>query len=367
MEQLATVQFLQENEFLMRTSATLQWLQRSFDVNNGHGSSAYYSPLKHPFSKWQRPYPETTGYIIETLLQYNTIYPELKLADTALGGGEWLLSLQLKNGAFPGGYQRYDEPSVFNTGQIIIGLIKAYEYSLDKRYFKSFRKAVHWLIASLDETNTWRTGAYVTNYTPAYYTRVIWPVLMANIYLQEEKITERMRSTLVGYQQKVTSVYSVRDWSAFPGEKAFTHFIAYTIRGFMESAILLKDDNLFNVSKNMLEKGINVYKHDGRLAGSYDEEWKGDYSFTCVTGNCQMALNLARLYQETKEEHYLEAAVNIFTDIISAQRISDNPDRHGAIPGSVPLWGKYLRFRYPNHAAKFFLDACLLLRTCVNR
>ena len=99
---------------------------------------------------------------------------------------------------------------------------------------------------------------------------------MANIYLQEEKITERMRSTLVGYQQKVTSVYSVRDWSAFPGEKAFTHFIAYTIRGFMESAILLKDDNLFNVSKNMLEKGINVYKHDVRLAVSDDEEWKGD-------------------------------------------------------------------------------------------
>jgi len=34
----------------------------------------------------------------------------------------------------------------------------------------------------------------------------------------------------------------------------------------------------------------------------------------------------------------------------------------GAIAGSYPLWGRYLRWRYPNWAAKFFLDALLLSR-----
>jgi hypothetical protein len=31
------------------------------------------------------------------------------------------------------------------------------------------------------------------------------------------------------------------------------------------------------------------------------------------------------------------------------------------VPGSQPIWGEYLRYRYPNWAAKFHLDALLLL------
>ena len=44
--------------------ATLDWLLLS--IEEGHnGSSAHYSPL----GGWSAPYPETTGYIIPTLLE----------------------------------------------------------------------------------------------------------------------------------------------------------------------------------------------------------------------------------------------------------------------------------------------------------
>jgi hypothetical protein len=37
--------------------------------------------------------------------------------------------------------------------------------------------------------------------------------------------------------------------------------------------------------------------------------------------------------------------------------LKDNKDLYGALAGSAPLWGDYMRFRYPNWAPKFFLDA----------
>ena len=36
----------------------------------------------------------------------------------------------------------------------------------------------------------------------------------------------------------------------------------------------------------------------------------------------------------------------------------------GSIPGSYPIWEKYLYFRYPNWAAKFFIDALLDQMEC---
>jgi hypothetical protein len=32
----------------------------------------------------------------------------------------------------------------------------------------------------------------------------------------------------------------------------------------------------------------------------------------------------------------------------------------GGIAGSLPIWGDYSRFEYPNWAAKFFADALLM-------
>lgn len=40
---------------------------------------------------------------------------------------------------------------------------------------------------------------------------------------------------------------------------------------------------------------------------------------------------------------------------------SSNDGIRGGISGSAPLWGSYIRFGYPNWAAKFFIDAMLLL------
>jgi hypothetical protein len=36
------------------------------------------------------------------------------------------------------------------------------------------------------------------------------------------------------------------------------------------------------------------------------------------------------------------------------------PEVHGALPGSIPLWGEYFPWGFPNWGAKFLIDALLL-------
>ena len=76
---------------------TLSWLTRSF--NKDGGSSAYYSPI----FGWSSPYPETTGYIITTLINAFSRTGKEQYKILAFNAGRWLQSLQNKNGSFPGG------------------------------------------------------------------------------------------------------------------------------------------------------------------------------------------------------------------------------------------------------------------------
>ena len=43
---------------------------------------------------------------------------------------------------------------------------------------------------------------------------------------------------------------------------------------------------------------------------------------------------------------------------------SADPNVRGAIKGSHPIDGEYMAWRYPNWAAKFFMDALMLLELC---
>ena len=351
------------DEYEIRTRASLLWLKKSIDVCDGKGSSAFYSRVKLPLKGWQLPYPETTGYIIETLFQYADHHGDQSLNDYAFRCADWLMGLQLESGAFPGGYRDYTQPSVFNTGQIVIGMLKAYEKNQNPDYYKTFQKATQWLVDVLEPDGSWLQAGYVPGYIPSYNTRVVWPVLWANTLLRSEKTELKMHQALHYYSKKITPVYSVKDWAAFPGKKASTHFIAYNIRGFLESGVILKEAHWVEIAEQILNKIVLLYKNNGRLAGSYDLHWNGNYSYTCVTGNCQIAINLCRMYALTNKEAFYETAVAIFSDILPSHRLSSNASLHGAVPGSIPLWGEYLPFRYPNHAVKFFLDAYYLLKT----
>lgn len=349
--------FLQEKDFKKRTQATLQWLERSIQATDYQGSAAYY----HLWRGWSTAYPETTGYIIETLFDYAVYFNQNQYKNLAISCADWLCGIQNTNGSFPGGVGIYGNPVVFDTGQILFGLTRAFRETQDVKYRIALEKAVRWLLKILEADGSWGQFAYINSYVPAYYTRVVWAVLEANQVLNIPAVEEKMRLALDFYLAKITPENSVRDWGFGRGESAYTHTITYTIRGFLESGRLLQDENLIQTATKIVDKIIILYELNGKLAGRYDEHWRGDYNFVCVTGNAQISLVLSRLYQLTNHTIYLDYAMKIFQRTLSHQYLIPSQGLYGAIPGSAPLWGVYQRFKFPNWAAKFYLDAYLQL------
>ena len=109
-----------KDKWALRTDAALAWLRRSIEVTGGQGSSHSWSPL----FGWAKAYPETTGYLIETLLDYVVLKDDDSLRELAFQCANWLVSIQLPNGSFPGLLAGNKEPSVFNTAQILFGLAR---------------------------------------------------------------------------------------------------------------------------------------------------------------------------------------------------------------------------------------------------
>lgn len=358
--------FLQDEIFKEKTTAALNWLKRSFDANGDNGSSAYYTQLWKPFG-WEKSYPETTGYIITTLLDYDNYYPDMHLKDYAIKAADWICTLQMSDGSLPGGYADSLEPSIFNTGQMILGLTRVYELTKEDKYLNVLKGAVNWLVEEINPDGSWTTAAYIKSYTPSYYTRVIWPILWANKHINNENTISKMKLALQYYESKITEERSVRDWAFKKDQKAFTHTIAYTIRGFYESSLLLDDSNLNDVSIKLADKVMELREFKGKLAGWYDSQWNGDYSFLCVTGNCQISIILSKIFQQTGDIRYLNTSLKVFGDVVNSQNMKTNLNKRGAIPGSQPFYGRYLIFRYPNWATKFYLDAYRLLYENVNK
>ena len=77
-----------------------------------------------------------------------------------------------------------------------------------------------------------------------------------------------------------------------------------------------------------------------------------------------MSMIWSRLHQLDGSPDLADAARRANSYLKRNQVISGLLDQvDGAIPGSAPIWGRYMRFTFPNWAAKFFADALLMAIT----
>src|SRR5262245_38609739 len=108
----------------------LNWLARAQDnsVTNDGGVARHFSLV----SGWGPSYPESTGYIIPTLIaagRAGLVGNHRNLLDRARRMLDWLVGIQMPNGAFQGGTVQSSPvvPVTFNTGQILLGLASGVE------------------------------------------------------------------------------------------------------------------------------------------------------------------------------------------------------------------------------------------------
>lgn len=344
------------NENIKHFNAAVDWLKRAQDVTNDGGVSVGYS-----FSKgWLPSYPETTGYIILTFLNLYRFTKDEEYLQRAVRMADWLVSIQLENGAFQGGYaDNVIQPVVFNTGQILLGLVGIYKQTGNDIYRKTAIKAGNWLIDIQDDDGAWRKFTY--NSIPhVYHTRVAWSLLELNNVISSDTYLEsavRNINWALGNQLK-------NGWfknNAFNGfSEPFLHTIAYTIRGLLESAALLNEDWLESAIKPS-EVLLKRFEITGTLAGTYNSKWRSTANYSCLTGNAQIAIVWLRLFQITGDGRFLNAAMKMNDYLKALQNVTTkNNGINGAIKGSQPIWGKYQRFGYHNWSTKFFVDSVML-------
>lgn len=332
----------------------MDWIVKSFKVNNYLGSSG----TRTIRGSWGKVYPETTGYLIPTLFNYASYFDDQKIRDLALRQLDYFKSIQNEDGSFRQAAD-IEAPIVFDTAQIILGLLSlAAESETPNAILGMINRAVDWLGLQLDDEGNFVAHNYVDNYNPAYYARIAWPMASGELikYSKPRTKTKNLIKRLVELRLENKSFATM---SFHPDQKAYTHTIAYTIRGLWECAEILNDRKL----KKKLRSTINLFNEHilekQSIAGSYDENWNGDFSFQCTVGNAQLALMNLILYERSGYKKNLEVIEILLAPILKNQRkILMNA---GAVPSSIPIKGEYQRFKYTNWTQKFFCDALLKL------
>jgi hypothetical protein len=343
-----------ESSRLAYQQAMVEWVRNAQDATVGGGVAAYYE-----FGNgWSAGYPETTGYIIITCIEAANRLGDPELQTRARRMADWELEIQLPEGAWQGGLVTAPRvPSVFNTGQIMQGMLAAYIAFGEDDYLDAALKAGRWLVSQQDLDGAWRRYTY-NNFPNTYSTRVAWPLAAVGQVAGESLL----RKAAIRHLHWVNRCQHDNGWfdhcTLEIGDPPLTHTLGYTIEGLIECGVLLKDERWVAMGQRAADVLLRRFEIRGRLAGTYDENWRGDFSFACVTGCAQMSRVWGKLFELTRDARYLNAVLKMSDYVLSLVDLESKCSGiRGGVKGSDPLWGPYMRFRMPSWAVKFTLDA----------
>lgn len=337
--------------------ATARWLLRSIEACGGRASSKGYAFPRG----WMPPYPETSGYLIPTLLSMGDDDDDTPhYRATAASIADWLVSIQLECGGFAGrevGAQT--EPDVFDTGMILIGFSALSAETGSTATAAGAARAANFLVSCMDDR-----GCFVRHLSHgilhAYNVRSAWALVAHGTLVGENRFVEagvaNARWTLD--QQNLAGFFTSNAFKR--GGNANTHGIAYVLQGLLQIDDIMGDqDCLESVARgaNALQR---LYAKHGWIAAELAPDWQYRSRHICLTGYAQLAIIFLRLFQKTGDHRYRATAERLINDVARTQDLRDpSAPYYGAIAGSFPIYGRYAPLQYPNWAAKFFLDALI--------
>jgi hypothetical protein len=342
-----------------------EWIKRAQDINNDGGFSGRYN-LK---SGWSSSYPETTGYIVPTLLSLFKEFENEEYLSRAKRAIDFLISLQLKEGGFPGGelHENTTIPSMFNTGQIINGLLEWYKYSKDEKVLEAAIKAGYWMVSTQEQDGSWEKYTYHNQVVTYSSHSSCWLADIGN-YTGNDKF---QHSALKHFDWVLKQQNVETGWFELSGfseddhreHKAVLHTIAYTLWGVLYMAEIFNREDGINAVEKAALNIAELQEKNKMIPGELNSKWNSISNYSCLTGNAQMALVWLKLYKLKKNKKYLNTAIKAIDSIKIIQDLkSSNPGIRGGVPGSFPIWGDYIFMAFPNWAAKFFIDALITKR-----
>jgi hypothetical protein len=349
--------------------AAIDWLVRAQDATPDGGISRGYCLAWTPYWQrrgWQPSYPETTGYILSTFFDAASRLGRPELRERARRMADWEIDVQLPSGAVQGGVigeRAEPTPAVFNTGQVILGWIRAHRELGSEAYLEAARRAADWLLSVQDADGGFAKGRseFSRSDCTSYYTRVAWPLCALGEYLSEERYVEAgLRGLEHCLARQQANGWFAENCLSDP-ERPLLHTIAYAMRGALEVGLLLGRQDYVERAARTARALAERQRPGGGLAGRFARDWSEAASWECLTGDVQTAIVWWKLGRALGEPELCERARAATRFVMRSQnRAAPEPGVAGGIRGSFPCDGDYGRYEVLNWATKFFADALML-------
>ena len=339
-------------------AAALDWIGRAQDrsATQDGGVARHFSLI----DGWSPSYPETTGYIIPTLIEQADRLGRPEFKDRARRMLDWLVALQFPEGGLPGGMitQEPQVPVTFNTGQILFGFV-AGRIAFGEAYEAPMRKAADWLVETQDSDGKWskHPTPFAAHSLKTYETHVAW-ALMEAARVQPDAPWGAAALAQVDW---ALSHMRENGWLELcclgrPHEP-LTHTLGYALRGVVE-AWRFSGEEKYRAHALRMARGIaGVVETDGRLPGRLDEHWRPTVDWVCLTGTVQIAHSFLLLAAPGDAPELAERAIRMNAYVRRTMAL-DGPDGvRGGVKGSHPANGGYGTYQYLNWAPKFMIDS----------
>jgi hypothetical protein len=338
----------------------VSWLFRAQDRSTSAdgGVARHYSLIKG----WGSSYPETTGYIIPTILEYAKLRKDQTARQRAKRMLDWLVSIQFSCGGFQGGGIR-STPVVavtFNTGQILIGLASGAREFGD--YREAMCRAADWLVKTQDPDGCWRSHPtpFAAQGEKAYETHVAWGLFeAARIEPGKSYADAALANVRWALRQQHDNGWIDKCCLTDPS-RPLTHTLGYALRGIIEAYRFTEDQFFLRAARKTADGLLMPLKKDGFLSGRLWPDWTAAVDWACLTGTAQIAHCWFMLHQDTQDSRYRDAAYAANSYLRRTMKSDGPAETRGAIKGSFPVSGEYGAYHYVSWACKFFVDSNML-------
>jgi hypothetical protein len=313
---------------------------------------------------WVAPYPETTGYLIPTMIRYSDLSGDPEYLYRAKRMSSWELEIQLEDGGIQGGTlgEQPVASSTFVTGQVLFGLLAAYERFPSHALEGGAVRAGEFLLDCLDET-----GRFVRGYSQfcepgpkAYEVRTGLALAELGELFAEKRYREAASRT-------ADFALSVQESNGWFGEndldyhdQPLTHTLGYVLEGLLGIGARLDRGDCLGAVERTLDAIVPLIHPSGFLAGRWRSDWRAAADWSCLTGSAQIAGVFLRMYERTGNLDYLEAGRKLLGFVCFTQELQSGvAELDGGIHGSYPIHGEYGQWCALNGATKFFCDSVM--------
>src|SRR2546422_5457473 len=277
--------------------AAIDWLVRAHDATPDGGVARGYSVAWNPYFRtrgWQASYPETTGYIIPTFFDAASHVGRPDLRERAIRMSDWELEVQLPSGAVQGGVigeQVPPTPALFNTGQVLFGLVRAHEETRCDAYLEGARRAAEYMLTTQGPNGDFSKGrsSMARHDCTTYYTRAAWGLCLLGTYLDDPRyVAAAERNIRFGISQQEENGWFQANCLSEP-DRPLLHTIAYAVEGILGCGLLLGREEYIQAARRSARALAARQRPDGGLAGRFASDWSPQTPWDYLTGDAQIA------------------------------------------------------------------------------